>query len=76
MVNIPDIGEVEILDAKWYNVPNYQKRLGEDADDLIIGIVSIETQFGERKSYIGVVKAASVMQNIIEVIQTGVAYAS
>ena len=76
MVNIPDIGEVEILDAKWYNVPNYQKRLGEDADDLIIGIVSIETQFGERKSYIGVVKAASVMQNIIEVIQTGVPYAS
>lgn len=76
MVNIPDIGEVEILDAKWYNVPNYQKRLGEDADDLIIGIVSIETQFGERKSYIGVVKAASVMQNIVEVIQTGVPYAS
>ena len=76
MVNIPDIGEVEILDAKWYNVPNYQERLGKDADDLIIGIVSIETQFGERKSYIGVVKAASVMQNIVEVIQTGVPYAS
>lgn len=76
MVNIPDIGEVEILDVKWYNVPNYQERLGKDAHDLIIGIVSIETQFGERKSYIGVVKATSVMQNIIEVIQTGVPYVS
>lgn len=74
MINVSGVGKVEVVDVRWFSVPNYQNRLGEQNSDFVIGIVKLVTEFNEEKCYIGVVKLDTPKKNLIELIKTGVPY--
>ena len=48
-------GEVEVLDAAWYNITNYQGIYGDvfHFKPKCIGIVKMKNSFGVVKQYIG-----------------------
>lgn len=54
-LDVDGFGEVEILDDRWYSVPNYVNHLGGKRNVYTIGIVKIRTiPFNEVKTYIGI----------------------
>ena len=67
-------GEVEVIDAVWYNILNYGMVYGNFPMGYCIGIVKMKNQQGEEKMYIGLGKGENLTQDIKLVLDCGVPF--
>ena len=67
-------GEVEVIDATWYNILNYGMVYGNFPMGYCIGIVKIKNLEGKEKMYIGLGKGESQIEDIRLVLDCGVPF--
>lgn len=63
-----------ILDHSWFNVPNFNNRFGGISPTATIGIVTVKTPFAKTKTYIGLGKGQSFMDDVRDIIKGGVTF--
>ena len=73
---VEGFGDIEILDHRWYSVPNYANVIGGERIIYEIGIVTIKNAFNEVKSYIGITpdRVPDLEADIKFIVQAGVPY--
>lgn len=63
-----------VLDHSWFNVPNFNSRFGGTSPTATIGIVTVKDRFAKIKTYIGLGKGQSFMEDTIAIIKAGVIF--
>ena len=67
-------GEVEILDAVWYSIRNYDSVYGKISPTMCIGIVRMMDCYGLEKQYIGLGLGLNETQDLRLVLDNGVPF--
>lgn len=67
---IDGYGTVEILEHRWWTIPNYAGHIGGDRVTYLIGEVKIRDLFDEEKTYIGITSDYKGKPNLEQDIKT------